>query len=116
MVCLFEFSRARKKYLAQVVMKKVKEMKMVRYINSDKRCTIVIFLGNVITYTDPVIAICTDCGQTFRTHVPGTDCKLPNGGIMCHQDPQISCPDCDFSVVGAMLNTDLFPHLKSRIP
>ena len=67
-------------------------------------------------YTEPVLYKCMDCGRDYRTYVPGTDCELPDGSVQRHQEPQNCCPDCDFTVVGAMLNMDLFPHLQSQIP
>ncbi len=67
-------------------------------------------------YADPVLKNCVECSTEYRTYVPGTSCILPDGGIQCHQEPQLSCPDCDFTVIGAMLNMDLFPHLQSQVP
>ena len=64
-------------------------------------------------YTVPIITDCIKCGQKFRTYIPNTDCKLPDGTIQCHQQPQDECPDCDFTVLGSILNEDLFPGLNN---
>ena len=71
-------------------------------------------LNNNVGYTLPKITTC-ECGQKFRTYVPGKDCLLPDGNIECHQEPQLLCPDCD-SGYGLHMNQDLFPHLLEVYP
>ncbi len=62
-------------------------------------------------YTKPVMEECISCGKTFRTYIPGSSCLMPDGGIICHEEPMSECPDCDFNGIGVALNGDLFPHL-----
>ncbi len=38
---------------------------------------------------------------------------MPAGlGIVCRQEPQVYCPDCELDGVVAALNRDKFPHLQ----
>ncbi len=55
---------------------------------------------------------CIECSQQFRTYIPGTHCLMPDGGITCHQEPLLHCPDCEYDGIAMALNKDLFPHLK----
>ncbi len=62
-------------------------------------------------YTDPVVNLCLTCHRPFRTYIPGTHCRLPDGGIVNHYDPQLDCPICDPGGFGVFMNFDLFPEL-----
>lgn len=61
-----------------------------------------------------MISTCVDCGQPFRTYVPDSMCKLPDGLYVTYQDPQLQCPECDENRFGLFMNEDLFPHLCAR--
>ena len=67
----------------------------------------------LVVYTEPVIEICHDCGRQFRTYVPDSFCKLPNGGCVSYCTPQLQCPLCDPTGYGDFMNKDLFPELGS---
>ncbi len=56
---------------------------------------------------------CIECGIEYRTYIPEKDCCLSDGTVQRHVQPQDKCPDCDFTVIGVMLNKDKFPHLSS---
>ena len=64
----------------------------------------------IVGYTLPIMSMCIECGNKFRTYKTGKDCLLPNGNVECHQEPQLKCPDCDCGY-GLHMNQDLFPHL-----
>ncbi len=65
-----------------------------------------------IEYPGPEIQKCTQCDKDYRTYVPGGPCELPAGcGIVCYDEPQLLCPECDDNSYGAFMNKDLFPNL-----
>ena len=51
-----------------------------------------IFLHAYIVYTEPVMQQCTMCNREYRTYIPDTICRLPDGGCTMYQDPQLTCP------------------------
>ena len=62
-------------------------------------------------HTECVITPCIECNQPFRTYVPETICRLPDGGSVFYREPQDLCPVCDPSGFGEFMNHDLFPEL-----
>ena len=45
---------------------------------------------------------------------PGTHCQLPDEGIVCYEEPQLLCPNCNLKMYGLFMNKDLFPHLNVK--
>ena len=62
-------------------------------------------------YCEPIVKKCSECGEQYRTYIPGTSCQLPCGGIVMYDDPQFLCPECDPNSYGLFTNEDLFPHM-----
>ena len=58
-----------------------------------------------------MIQNCSECQQPYRTFVPDSICKIPGGGCVTCQDPQLLCPECDPNNYGIFMNEDLFPHM-----
>ena len=70
-----------------------------------------IFLHAYIVYTEPVMQQCTMCNREYRTYIPNTICRLPDGGCTMYQDPQLTCPMCDPMEYG-----DFIRHLPRTTP
>lgn len=70
----------------------------------------------VAVHTECIITPCTDCEQPFRTYVPNTICRLPDGGSVFYRDPQTLCPACDTTGFGTFWNLDLFPQFQPKKP
>ena len=73
-----------------------------------------IFLHAYIVYTEPVMQQCTRCNRDYRTYIPDTICRLPDGGCTMYQDPQLTCPMCDPMGYGDFMNADIFPELHQK--
>ena len=69
---------------------------------------------NHTVHTECIITPCTGCQQPFRTYVPDTICRLPDGGSVFYREAQTQCPFCDPSGFGTFWNMDLFPVLQPR--
>jgi hypothetical protein len=63
-------------------------------------------------YVLPRIVACVESGEDFLTYVPGKDTLMPDGSIICLQEPTDKCPNCS-GLSWLSINTDLFPHLMS---
>ena len=81
-------------------------------------CTVIhnhcICAYNHTVHTECIITPCTECQQPFRTYVPDTICRLPDGGSVFYREAQTQCPLCDSSGFGTFWNMDLFPELQPR--
>ena len=62
--------------------------------------------------TQCVVTACIQCNQPYRTYVPGTICKLPDGGLVFYREPHVLCPLCDPEGYGTFMNGDLLPDLQ----
>lgn len=63
---------------------------------------------NKMSCTECTIEKCMECGRDFRTYVPNSVCKLPDGNYATYADPQLLCPLCDPNQYGSFMNADLF--------
>jgi hypothetical protein len=68
----------------------------------------------ILGYVLPRIVACVESGEDFLTYVPGKDTLMPDGSIICLQEPTDKCPNCS-GLSCLSINTDLFPHLTSYI-
>ena len=73
-----------------------------------------VFVLNYTVHTECIITPCTGCQQPFRTYVPVTICRLPDGGSVFYREAQTQCPLCDPNGFGTFWNMDLFPELQPR--
>lgn len=80
--------------------------------------TLLIFFSLVVAtpYTKPVLQPCIECNKPFYTYIPGTHCCLDDGGIMCHEEPMLKCPNCEYSGLGFAMNPQLMNRRMETSP
>ena len=60
-----------------------------------------------IGHTTFVQERCEECHNEFRTYIPETLCKMPDGMDVFYADPQLLCPRCDINGFGYAWNDDM---------
>ena len=95
-------------------MKKILNLGLqIKWVNKYSFNTNFFLRSSFIVCTECTIEKCIECGRDFRTYVPNSVCKLPDGNYVTYADLQLLCPLCDPNQYGSFMNADLFPELSA---